>query len=48
MVEGLREQGVNVEYKVFEDEGHSFTRYKNEVQANRLTAEWLEQHLAKA
>ena len=48
MVDRLRELGRKVEYVVFEDEGHGFTRYKNEVQANRLTAEWLEQHLAKA
>ena len=48
MVDRLRELGRKVEYVVFEDEGHGFTRYTNEVQANRLTAEWLEQHLATA
>jgi dipeptidyl aminopeptidase/acylaminoacyl peptidase len=46
MVERLRELGRDVEYVVFEDEGHGFTRYENEVRAYRLTCEWLEQHLA--
>ena len=48
MVERLRELGREVEYVVFEDEGHGFTRYTNEVRAHRLTSDWLEQHLAKA
>jgi dipeptidyl aminopeptidase/acylaminoacyl peptidase len=46
MVERLRELGREVEYVVFEDEGHGFTRYANEVRAYRLTCEWLERHLA--
>jgi dipeptidyl aminopeptidase/acylaminoacyl peptidase len=45
MVERLRELGREVEYVVFEDEGHGFTRYANEVRAYRLTCEWLERHL---
>ena len=45
MVERLRELGREVEYVVFEDEGHGFTRYANEVHAYRLTCEWLESHL---
>jgi dipeptidyl aminopeptidase/acylaminoacyl peptidase len=46
MVERLRELGRDVDYVVFEDEGHGFTRYENEVLAYRLTCEWLESHLA--
>jgi dipeptidyl aminopeptidase/acylaminoacyl peptidase len=46
MVERLRELGREVEYVLFEDEGHGFTRYANEVRAYRLTCEWLERHLA--
>ncbi|HLX19781.1 MAG TPA: S9 family peptidase [Gaiellaceae bacterium] len=46
MVERLRELGREVEYVVFEDEGHGFTRYANEVRAYRLTCEWLESHLS--
>jgi dipeptidyl aminopeptidase/acylaminoacyl peptidase len=45
MVERLRELGREVEYVVFEDEGHGFTRHANEVRAYRLTTEWLERHL---
>jgi dipeptidyl aminopeptidase/acylaminoacyl peptidase len=45
MVERLRELGREVEYVVFDDEGHGFTRYANEVRAYRLTCEWLESHL---
>jgi dipeptidyl aminopeptidase/acylaminoacyl peptidase len=47
MVERLRELGREVEYVVFEDEGHGFTRYTNELQAYRLTCDWLEKHLAR-
>jgi dipeptidyl aminopeptidase/acylaminoacyl peptidase len=46
MVERLRELGREVEYVVFEDEGHGFTRYANEMRGYRLTCEWLERHLA--
>jgi dipeptidyl aminopeptidase/acylaminoacyl peptidase len=45
MVERLRELGRDVEYVVFEDEGHGFTRYSNLVRGYRLTCEWLERHL---
>jgi dipeptidyl aminopeptidase/acylaminoacyl peptidase len=45
MVERLRELGRDVEYYVFEDEGHGFTRYANDVHAYRLTCDWLESHL---
>jgi dipeptidyl aminopeptidase/acylaminoacyl peptidase len=45
MVERLRELGREVEYEVFDDEGHGFTRYANEIRAMRLTADWLEGHL---
>ena len=45
MVEKLRELGRDVEYEVFEDEGHGFTKRANELRAFRLAADWLEQHL---
>jgi dipeptidyl aminopeptidase/acylaminoacyl peptidase len=47
IVARLRELGCEVEYEVFEDEGHGFTRYANEVRAWRLAAEFLERHLAR-
>lgn len=45
MVEKLRSLGREVEYVVFEDEGHGFTKRSNQLEAFRLTAEWLERHL---
>ena len=45
MVEQLRGLGREVEYVVFEDEGHGFTRYENELRAYHLACEWLEGHL---
>jgi dipeptidyl aminopeptidase/acylaminoacyl peptidase len=46
MVEQLRSLGRKVEYEIFEDEGHGFTRRSNELRAFRLAADWLERHLA--
>ena len=46
LVEKLRSMGRTVEYEVFEDEGHGFTKRPNELRAMRLSAEWLERHLA--
>jgi dipeptidyl aminopeptidase/acylaminoacyl peptidase len=45
LVERLRALGRTVEYVVFEDEGHGFTRRENQLRAFRLSAEWLERHL---
>jgi dipeptidyl aminopeptidase/acylaminoacyl peptidase len=45
LVEKLRSLGRTVEYKVFEDEGHGFTKRANELESMRLSAEWLERHL---
>lgn len=45
MVERLRSLGREVEYVVFEDEGHGFTKRRNQLRAYRLAAEFFEQHL---
>jgi dipeptidyl aminopeptidase/acylaminoacyl peptidase len=45
IVERLRELGRDVEYELFEDEGHGFTRHENELRAWRLFAGFLERHL---
>jgi dipeptidyl aminopeptidase/acylaminoacyl peptidase len=45
LVEKLRSLGRTVEYVVFEDEGHGFTKRKNELATMRASAEWLEQYL---
>jgi dipeptidyl aminopeptidase/acylaminoacyl peptidase len=46
MVARMRELGREVEYVVFEDEGHGFTRRANQLRAMRLTADWFTQHLS--
>ena len=45
LVEKLEELGREVEYVVFDDEGHGFTKRPNELKAYRLAADWLERHL---
>ena len=45
LVAKLRSMGRTVEYVVFEDEGHGFTKRQNELKAIRLSASWLERHL---
>jgi dipeptidyl aminopeptidase/acylaminoacyl peptidase len=45
IVERLRKLGREVEYVVFDDEGHGFTRRSNELRAWRLAADWLVRHL---
>jgi dipeptidyl aminopeptidase/acylaminoacyl peptidase len=47
MVERLRELGREVEYVVFEDEGHGFTKRENQQRAYRITVDWFEQHLLR-
>jgi dipeptidyl aminopeptidase/acylaminoacyl peptidase len=45
LVYKLRLHRREVEYVVFEDEGHGFTKRENELRAYRLAADWLERHL---
>ncbi len=46
MVETLRGIGGDVEYVVFADEGHGFTKRANLLRAYSLTADFFERHLA--
>ncbi len=45
MVERLRGLGREVEYHVFEDEGHGFAKHANQLRAYRLIADFLERRL---
>jgi dipeptidyl aminopeptidase/acylaminoacyl peptidase len=45
LVDKLRSLGRTVEYIVFEDEGHGFTKRQNELTTMRSSAEWLEKYL---
>jgi dipeptidyl aminopeptidase/acylaminoacyl peptidase len=46
VVEKLRSKGLSVEYMVFEDEGHGFTKYDNLLKALRVSAEFLANRLS--
>jgi dipeptidyl aminopeptidase/acylaminoacyl peptidase len=48
LVEKLRSLGRDVDYVVFDDEGHGFTKRQNELKAYRTSAEWLERYLLDA
>lgn len=45
MVEAIREQGVPVEYVVFEDEGHGFRKKENRIEAYGKVLEFLDRYL---
>jgi len=45
LVDKLRSLGRTVEYIVFEDEGHGFTKRKNELATMRASVDWLERYL---
>src|SRR4029078_9579105 len=46
IVERLRNKGIGVEYMVFDDEGHGFTRYSNLIMALKKSAEFLTNELS--
>jgi len=46
IVAALRDKGANVEYLVFEDEGHGFTKKVNEMEAYRRLVDFLDSHQA--
>lgn len=45
IVEAVRKNGVPVEYLVFADEGHGFSKKKNNMEANRKIVEFLDKYL---
>ena len=45
IVEAVKKNGVPVEYVVFADEGHGFSKKKNNMEANRKILEFLDKHL---
>ncbi|HKU84154.1 MAG TPA: prolyl oligopeptidase family serine peptidase, partial [Candidatus Nitrosocosmicus sp.] len=46
IVERLREKGMDIEYMIFEDEGHGFTKYNNQIKALKKSAEFLLEKLS--
>ena len=47
IVAGVRENGVPVEYVLFEDEGHGFVKKENQIEAYSRIISFLDEHLKK-
>lgn len=47
IVEAVKKNGVPVEYVVFPDEGHGFSKKKNNLEANKRILQFLDKHLKK-
>lgn len=45
IVEGVRANGVPVEYVLFEDEGHGFVKKENQIEAYERTLQFLDKYL---
>ncbi|HZB45039.1 MAG TPA: prolyl oligopeptidase family serine peptidase [Pyrinomonadaceae bacterium] len=45
IVEAVKKNNVPVEYVVFDNEGHGFTKKANEIRANKAVLEFLDKHL---
>jgi len=45
IVEAAKKSGVPVEYVIFDNEGHGFTKKANEIRANKAILEFLDKHL---
>jgi dipeptidyl aminopeptidase/acylaminoacyl peptidase len=46
IVEAARDNGADVRYEVFEDEGHGFTNRENDIRAHSIIAEFLTKYLS--
>ena len=46
IVEAVKKNGVPVEYVVFDDEGHGFTKKRNQIEGYRATLSFLNKYLA--
>ena len=47
IVEAVKKNGVPVEYLVFDDEGHGFSKKKNQAEAYRRTVQFLDKYLKR-
>ncbi len=45
IVEAVKKSGVPIEYVVFDNEGHGFTKKVNEIRANKAILDFLDKHL---
>ena len=46
IVKRLKDKGMDVKYMIFEDEGHSFTKYDNQIKALKKSAEFLTEKIS--
>jgi dipeptidyl aminopeptidase/acylaminoacyl peptidase len=46
IVKKLKDKGMDVEYLIFEDEGHGFTKYNNQIKALKKSAEFMVEKLS--
>ena len=47
IVEGVKANGVPVEYVLFEDEGHGFSKKENQIEAYKAILTFLDAYLKK-
>lgn len=47
IVAAVKKNGVPVEYVVFSDEGHGFTKKKNQIEGYSAVLKFLDKHLKK-
>jgi dipeptidyl aminopeptidase/acylaminoacyl peptidase len=47
MAEAARKNGVTVEVKIYENEGHGFVRRENEIDAFKRAARFLDTHVGQ-
>jgi dipeptidyl aminopeptidase/acylaminoacyl peptidase len=47
MAEAARKNGVTVEVKIYENEGHGFVRRENEIDSFKRAARFLDQHVGR-
>jgi dipeptidyl aminopeptidase/acylaminoacyl peptidase len=45
VVAAVKKNGAPVEYRVFADEGHGFTKKKNQIEGYAAVLKFLDQHL---
>ncbi len=48
VVDAIKKRGGNVDYKIYEDEGHGFARVENQIDAYRRVADFLQAHVPPA
>ena len=48
IVENARANGVEVEYVLFDDEGHGFRKKENNISASKKVLEFLDKHFKVA